>query len=79
MAKAELKLTSLGFWRGYSSAIRAGIYSELVAVAPIFQAMMNERLVRKSYTVKNAQTNILYIHKSAVAMRKTFRYLGILI
>lgn len=45
MAKAELKLTSLGFWRGYSSANRAGVYSELVAVAPIFYAMMNERLV----------------------------------
>lgn len=47
MAKAELKLTSLGFWRGYSSAIRAGVYSELVAVAPIFHAMMNEKLVRR--------------------------------
>lgn len=45
MAKAELKLTSLGFWRGYSSANRAGVYSELVAVAPIFKAMMNEKLV----------------------------------
>lgn len=46
MAKAELKLISLGFWRGYSSAIRAGTYSELVALAPIFDAMMNEKLVR---------------------------------
>lgn len=45
MAKAELKLTSLGFWRGYSSTNRAGTYTELVAVAPIFNAMMNERLV----------------------------------
>lgn len=45
MAKAELKLTSLGFWRGYSSANRAGAYSELVAVAPVFMAMMNEKLV----------------------------------
>lgn len=46
MSKAELKLQSLGFWRGYSSAIRAGAYAELVAVAPIFNAMMNEKLVR---------------------------------
>lgn len=45
MAKAELKLQSLGFWRGYSSANRAGAYTELVAVAPIFKAMMNEKLV----------------------------------
>lgn len=45
MAKAELKLTSLGFWRGYSSTNRAGTYTELVSVAPIFNAMMNEILV----------------------------------
>ncbi|CAG9786114.1 unnamed protein product [Diatraea saccharalis] len=45
MAKAELKLQSLGFWRGYSSANRAGAYTELVAVAPIFKAMMNQKLV----------------------------------
>ncbi|XP_049868961.1 heme peroxidase 2 isoform X2 [Pectinophora gossypiella] len=57
MAKAELKLTSLGFWRGYSSANRAGAYSELVAVAPVFKAMMNENL-------KNATLYDL-IHTSA--------------
>lgn len=49
MAKAELKLTSLGFWRGYSSANRAGTYTELVAVAPIFKALMHESLVRVSH------------------------------
>ncbi|KAI8436026.1 hypothetical protein MSG28_004155 [Choristoneura fumiferana] len=53
MAKAELKLTSLGFWRGYSSANRAGAYSELVAVAPVFMAMMNEKLVNATITVKD--------------------------
>ncbi|GBP86747.1 Peroxidasin homolog [Eumeta japonica] len=52
MAKAELKLTSLGFWRGYSSANRAGAYAELVAVAPIFHAMMNEELKNTSTTLK---------------------------
>ncbi|CAG9093653.1 unnamed protein product [Plutella xylostella] len=45
MAKAELKLQSLGFWRGYSSNNRAGTYAEMVAVAPIFKAMINEKLV----------------------------------
>ncbi|XP_063361912.1 heme peroxidase 2 isoform X1 [Cydia amplana] len=53
MAKAELKLTSLGFWRGYSSANRAGAYSELVAVAPVFEAMMNEKLSNATITVKD--------------------------
>ncbi|KAJ8730052.1 hypothetical protein PYW07_017090 [Mythimna separata] len=53
MAKAELKLTSLGFWRGYSSAIRAGVYSELVAVAPIFHAMMNEKLINTTTTLEH--------------------------
>lgn len=46
MAKADLKLTTHGFWRGYSSANRVGAYAELVAVAPIFNAMMNEKLVK---------------------------------
>ncbi|VVC92233.1 unnamed protein product, partial [Leptidea sinapis] len=45
MAKAELKLQSLGFWRGYSSAIRAGTYAEILSVAPIFDAMINQKLV----------------------------------
>lgn len=45
MAKAELKLTSLGFWRSYSSANRAGAYAEILSVGPIFDAMMNEKLV----------------------------------
>ncbi|KAJ0177269.1 hypothetical protein K1T71_007278 [Dendrolimus kikuchii] len=53
MAKAELKLTSLGFWRGYSSANRAGIYTELVAVAPIFRAMMNDKLINDTITVEH--------------------------
>lgn len=53
MAKAELKLTSLGFWRGYSSAIRAGAYNELIAVAPIFQSMMNEKLISGNATLKD--------------------------
>ncbi|KAG6445361.1 hypothetical protein O3G_MSEX003849 [Manduca sexta] len=53
MAKAELKLTSLGFWRGYSSANRAGIYTELVAVAPIFTAMMNEKLINSTISVEH--------------------------
>ncbi|XP_063825039.1 heme peroxidase 2 [Ostrinia nubilalis] len=51
MAKAELKLQSLGFWRGYSSANRAGAYTELVAVAPIFKAMMNEKLINTTVTL----------------------------
>ncbi|XP_026317732.1 uncharacterized protein LOC113228591 [Hyposmocoma kahamanoa] len=53
MAKAELKLTSLGFWRGYSSANRAGAYAELVAVAPVFKAMMNEKLVNGTITLQD--------------------------
>ncbi|XP_052759385.1 uncharacterized protein LOC113522388 [Galleria mellonella] len=53
MAKAELKLQSLGFWRGYSSANRAGTYSELVAVAPIFIAMMNEKLTNSSISIQH--------------------------
>ncbi|XP_050345833.1 heme peroxidase 2 [Nymphalis io] len=53
MAKAELKLTSLGFWRGYSSSNRAGAYAELVSVAPIFIAMMNEKLINTTVTLKD--------------------------
>ncbi|XP_060802953.1 heme peroxidase 2 [Amyelois transitella] len=53
MAKAELKLQSLGFWRGYSSANRAGAYSELVAVAPIFKAMINEKLINTTVTLEH--------------------------
>ncbi|KAG7302968.1 hypothetical protein JYU34_012963 [Plutella xylostella] len=57
MAKAELKLQSLGFWRGYSSNNRAGTYAELVAVAPIFKAMINEKLQNKTITLQDlAQT-----------------------
>ncbi|XP_028027075.1 uncharacterized protein LOC114240650 [Bombyx mandarina] len=59
MAKAELKLTSLGFWRGYSSANRAGIYTELVAVAPVFKAMMNQKLVNTTISLEHL------IHTSA--------------
>ncbi|XP_047529182.1 uncharacterized protein LOC125065554 isoform X2 [Vanessa atalanta] len=53
MAKAELKLTSLGFWRGYSSSNRAGAYAELVSVAPIFDAMMNEKLINTTVTLND--------------------------
>ncbi|XP_052740356.1 heme peroxidase 2 isoform X1 [Bicyclus anynana] len=53
MAKAELKLTSLGFWRGYSSTNRAGAYAELVSVAPIFNAMMNEKLLNTTVTLQD--------------------------
>ncbi|XP_014357630.2 heme peroxidase 2 [Papilio machaon] len=51
MAKAELKLTSLGFWRGYSSTNRAGAYAELIAVAPIFNAMMHENLINDTSSI----------------------------
>ncbi|XP_041978546.1 peroxidasin homolog pxn-2 isoform X2 [Aricia agestis] len=53
MAKAELKLTSLGFWRGYSSANRNGAYTELVAVAPIFTAMMSDELLNTTVTLQD--------------------------
>ncbi|OWR55548.1 putative oxidase/peroxidase [Danaus plexippus plexippus] len=53
MAKADLKLTTHGFWRGYSSANRVGAYAELVAVAPIFNAMMNEKLINTTILLKD--------------------------
>ncbi|XP_045497152.1 heme peroxidase 2 [Colias croceus] len=53
MAKAELKLSSLGFWRGYSSANRAGTYAEILSIAPIFDAMMNEKLVNTTISLKD--------------------------
>ncbi|XP_047507220.1 heme peroxidase 2 [Pieris napi] len=66
MAKAELKLTSLGFWRSYSSANRAGAYAEILSVAPIFDAMMNEKLINETISIKDlVQTTAHSVSKLA--------------